>query len=245
MATSTPSPTTAPTTTTATTTYTATTITSDTTATADADALYRLGRWNFEESTGSVAADSSGDNFTGTLVGAPRHTLKSKVGLRALSFDATLFQYVAVTPLPLPSQFSVLAWLDTTAHLDVMSVFAVQAPTFSWEFMLVKGAPAVTWTNGNVVLTVSSNMSAEIVNDGMWHNVALVVDRVSIAMYIDGALEVSAPFSFPTATVPADCFIASSGSTSFFDGVLDDVRVYGGALTASEIVALVCTFNLC
>lgn len=88
--------------------------------------------------------------------------------------------------------------------------------------------------NGNITL-----------NDGNWHHIAVTYDN-SLAtnkykLYVDGSLDVEGNISTPTNTVALTNMIigrrinASFGG--FFNGTIDEVRVWDKALTPAEIQA--------
>src|SRR5206468_351617 len=72
-----------------------------------------IGSWSFDEGTGTLAADSSGSGFNGTLVGGPSWIV-GRVG-QALSFDG-VDDYVDVAGAPALGAFplTVAAWLRTS-----------------------------------------------------------------------------------------------------------------------------------
>jgi len=83
------------------------------------------------------------------------------------------------------------------------------------------------------------------INDGEWHHVAGVYDGAEYTLYIDGILDGSAvPATGPIAQTTSHkftigAFERSSSVSKFYDGYIDDVRVYDQALDASAILTLV------
>ena len=76
---------------------------------------------------------------------------------------------------------------------------------------------------------------------GSWHHVAGTYDGSVLAIYVDGQLAAQQSASGPIAITTDPLNIASkpSGNTfTRFNGNLDDVRIYGRALTKSEIARL-------
>ena len=86
-------------------------------------------------------------------------------------------------------------------------------------------------------------MSESVITDGQWHHVGLVYDYIGLCryLYVDGAM-----------VAQDDSFVGGGGSegglyigageslvpSSFFSGLIDDVRIYNNVLTADEIEAL-------
>ena len=77
------------------------------------------------------------------------------------------------------------------------------------------------------------------VNDGTWHFVAMTFDGAYVRLYIDGALQ--GTFYGPSLGFLSfeDLYIGERGNNgNFFNGSIDDVRIYNRALSSSEITAL-------
>ncbi|MBC3758159.1 LamG domain-containing protein [Hyunsoonleella sp. SJ7] len=83
--------------------------------------------------------------------------------------------------------------------------------------------------------------SKEAVNDGKWHNAVLLRDGGRLSFYLDGQLEaeetISAGIDFSTTL---DLYIGRTVycSGNYFEGDIDDFRIYGKALSQNEIQIL-------
>ena len=85
-------------------------------------------------------------------------------------------------------------------------------------------------------------VSGTVVTDDQWHHVGFVYDLDSLhrRLYVDGAQV--AEDATVVSGMPSDdgLYIGVSkdlDATSFFSGMIDDVRIYDVALTAEEIAA--------
>lgn len=76
-------------------------------------------------------------------------------------------------------------------------------------------------------------------NDG-WHHLACTYDGAAAKIYIDGQLDVETPMTrTPAAFSDAVLQIGySDNGKDFFNGAIDDLRIYNRALSASEIMQL-------
>jgi len=83
-------------------------------------------------------------------------------------------------------------------------------------------------------------LAIESVKDGRWHFVAGVYDGSFMKFYFDGKEIASVAVSGPIDTAGSSpAYIGSwKGESEFFTGGIDDVRIYGHALTADEIKAM-------
>ena len=86
-----------------------------------------------------------------------------------------------------------------------------------------------------------ANADVSVITDGNWHLATATYDGSDITIYFDGA-EIGR-FAHPGTLDKggtADAYVGSSNSAGeFFEGGMDDVRVYDRALSAAEIKALV------
>lgn len=74
-------------------------------------------------------------------------------------------------------------------------------------------------------------------NDGAWHHYALAASsHTTVAAYVDGVLNATYTGSWPTTTTTNFTrFGCKDDLTQYLNGSLDDVRVWGRALTATEV----------
>jgi hypothetical protein len=185
-----------------------------------------VAHWAFDETEGEVAADSAGEN-DGMAVGNPVwQPAGGKVG-GALAFDGVDDCVVALGGVALEGRpFSVIAWVNGSAA--------------GGAIVSVQGGARWLYTNpldGSLMTDLGKSSGAGkplfsdvIVTDGQWHRVALVWDGADRILHVDGkevAREPLAELSFSEAKL----FIgtASMQAGSFWQGLLDDVRIYNRA----------------
>jgi acid phosphatase type 7 len=91
------------------------------------------------------------------------------------------------------------------------------------------------WKGGAMTeLTTGSNL----VRAGSWSHVVATVDGSTMTVYVDGLARASRSFVGPTdSSTSALYFGASSGSYDWLAGTIDEVAVYGAALTATRVRA--------
>ena len=88
-----------------------------------------------------------------------------------------------------------------------------------------------------------------VINDGVFHHVALVLDRANAEarLYVDGVVDAATPFTIgtindsngPNTPVVIGAYMDFFGRTSgLFNGVIDEAAIYNRALSASEISAV-------
>lgn len=204
-----------------------------------------VGWWKFDETEGSTAADSSGNNHTGTLMGNPQwQSISGKFG-GALHFDGD-GDYVRIGN---ESDF------DTTSQITVAAWIKVNKFDKDWQAIVAKGDSA--WRlqrdrNTNSLefacsgLKVPGTQYGDIhgkvdINDGQWHHATGVFDGAKIYLYIDGKLDVSsnAPGSINVNDEPVYIGENSEQVGRFWNGFIDDVRIYNYAFSEGDILALV------
>ena len=144
--------------------------------------------------------------------------------------------YVAINGMNYSSvqtEVTVEAWVRTTnAGSQVIASFD-EAEYWS----LTMNAGQVVWSvatdAGNLSLTGGST-----INDGGWHHVAAVYSGGIATIYIDGTADGSTGLgtSFGSGANRSG-FVGSDGLTDFFDGSVDEVRIWRVERTATEIAA--------
>jgi hypothetical protein len=195
--------------------------------------------YGFEEDAGAVIFDASGFGHSGTISGATR-TLSGRFG-RALRFDGIndLVTVADSTLLDLSAAMTLEAWILPG---DVRQ---------NWRPVLVKERPGgytyamFASSNGNVPSgaietatgTTQTRGPSRLIT-GTWTHLAVTYDGVLLRLYVNG-LQMSA-------RAVSGNILTSSGALriggdlaggEYFEGFIDEVRIYNKALTAGEIQA--------
>jgi hypothetical protein len=199
------------------------------------------GYWNFDENSGTTAADSSGNVFDGILNGAAWTTGKTNSGL---SFDG-VNDYVRVAPRPglvMSDALTIAAWIfPTGAGSDGTLGGTIINKEGEYElFRLPNGS--IRWVLANTDpgwALVSTSGSAPL---NQWTHVALVYSNGTAKTYINGSVVDTRSASGVITDVHPDQNEFRIGGRQamnhFFQGTIDEVRVYRIPLRDSDIAAL-------
>jgi hypothetical protein len=207
-----------------------------------------VGHWNFDDGSGSHAADASGNNNTGAFVGSPVWT--SGIAAGALQFDGA--SYVSVPSSPSlsisGSQISFGAWYYHTTTTDGF-LLGKMVSDYTFSLGVDRGAQqfvAYVKTGGqlSIVRLPASTPGGLTAYNNTWVHLFITYDGAAIRMYINGALAGSQSAA-GNVTSNNDPFAIGArggdGSWTRFNGRIDDVRVYNRALSAQEVSALYTT----
>lgn len=183
-----------------------------------------LAAYGFDEGTGATIPDRSGHGPALTRHGATWVPAGRHGG--AMVFDGVRNRATGPA-LPLPAAFTLMAWVRNTTTLPyetIVSVGTARALKLAFED-LVFTTPA-----GDLRLGPAGGPD-------VWHHVAVTADGTSVRGFVDGA-PVGPPR--PLALEPVTGVVQLGAwplgaSADFFGGALDDVRLYGRALSAEEI----------
>ena len=205
-----------------------------------------VGYWKFDEASGLTAIDSSPTGNHGTLQGGVTR-VAGKINA-ALGFDG-LTGYVGVGAdlnQWLGGTASLSAWIKTTQigkgdFFRSPGITGVESAgdnnDIFWGWLDATGRIALQAGNGD------SARSLNPINDGQWHHVGLTRDANTgqVKVYVDGALNATAtsePGIKTTKFFSLGRIEVTGGSANFFQGQLDEVRIYNYVLSASDIQAL-------
>jgi len=202
----------------------------------------------FDEVSGATATDSSPSGRNGTITGALR--VPGKVG-NALSFDGiddwvTVIDGAAGTPLDLTTGLTVEAWVNPAAMSGWETVVLKEAGTnlMSYGLYAHDGAPrpgGVAAPAGYVrvagVDQAVRGISPLALNT--WTHVATTYDGTTQRIYVNGTLVASRAQSGAIAVGNQPLRIGGNASFAgeFFQGLIDEVRVYNRARTEQQIQA--------
>jgi hypothetical protein len=197
----------------------------------------------FDESSGTTAADTSGNGRNATLVSGPTFAA-GKLG-NALGFVKASSQY-ATLPAELVSSltdFTISTWVNPTTLDTWARVFDFGTGTTNYLFLsTTKGAgkPRVAFkVNGAAEQGVDSSVA---LTAGAWSHVAVTLSGNTMTLYVNGAVAgtntnvTARPSQLGSTTL--NYLGKSQFNDPYLNGALDDFRIYNRALSASEIGVL-------
>jgi hypothetical protein len=201
-----------------------------------------VGWWNFDEGPGPTAADASGNKNNGALMGGVQWVAQETGG--ALEFDGST-GYIQIPfseslRVLNASSFTLTAWFRADAipseNKEVFQQGDTNGTGRTWLYINNTGL-IQTYLGGSATPS-GVNVTAET-----WFHAALVITEAgsadAIQIYINGK---------PVGTAVQKGMESSDGPyfigchknlTNFWDGLIDDVRLYNRALSAEEIRAMV------
>jgi len=227
-----------------------------------------IGRWTFNEASGSATTDAY-NGKTGTLADETPTPAAlptwvagdNATGGTALHFDGAGSKVTldAATTAPLMGTGSLSFWIKTTQTGD--------SNTSGWNSPAViaseqnGGGNDIQWGVINAagqigfgIGNVAGVYSATAINDNAWHQVAITRDATShlVNVFVDGVLSASgspndaaftAALNRLTNIGSVNNFANDAGGTDqtdyrFLNADLDDLRIYNHVLTADQVAAI-------
>lgn len=192
--------------------------------------------YSFDAGSGTTAVDSSGNGNAGTLSGAA-WSQGGRYG-SALSFDGSN-DWVSVpdsASLDLSGAMTLAAWVRPIRLGGWRTVLVKERASgivYSLYADQAGGRPAGQVVVGGGEQTADGSAPVAI---GVWTHLAATYDGSTVRLYVGGTLAAStaAPGSMAASSGPLR--IGGNGIWSeWFDGLIDEVRVYDRALSAAEI----------
>jgi hypothetical protein len=205
-----------------------------------------VGWWKFDEGSGAVAYDSSGNGNDGNLTNGPTWTT-GKIG-GALSFDG--YNDRVKLPHNMINSFidiTVSFWfLENQNNNDHHHFFSAASLTTDNRFLLG------LQSNGKFNYNDTENGSTKILFQysetfTTWSNIVLIRSVLGAELFINGTLKAEANFTNTNLAIPQnglwlggdqDSVGGGWSSSQQLNGLLDDVRIYNRALSAEEVQAL-------
>lgn len=210
-------------------------------------ALGLIGYWKMDETTGTTAADSSGNNHNGTasVTGSP-FTAVGKFR-NAGSFNGSNV-YINTGPgqvLPankaLPFTFS--AWVKPAVGGKNTWRTIIGTDTSLAEIALSNDNWPVFGQNGGSPWVVNTSFT---VTSDSWYHIVGVFNGTKASLYVDGELKAGpADYSFTNNHGVSLMGRYSITGGEWMNGLVDDARIYNRALSAGEVGLLYNSGNGC
>ena len=210
--------------------------------------------WNFDESSGSTADDSSGQRNDGTLYdfnttntdgNTPPQWVDGKFD-KALSFDG-VDDYVLVKDsdsLDITDEITIEAWVYWKGGSGWRSIISKPDANTQWSEHYI-----LTLENGNYLNFITTNSTGEnrlkyfvAFPQNTWTYVVGIFNGTNKFIYINGDKVAQNSWGGPLTTSDSYLLIGadrnwqeSEDITQFFNGTIDEVRIYSRALSEQEI----------
>jgi alpha-mannosidase len=195
----------------------------------------------FNEGSGTVTVDASGNGSTGTLTNGAAWTTAGKYS-NALNFDG-IDDYVVVSNgagLDLGSTGTIEAWVKLNAINRWNSVIAKGGTNNDWAHnyaLEVNNANRFVCILGNGSAFITA-LSTTLATTGQFYHVACVWNGTTLQVYVNGSSQASTAQNITPAAVPAPLYIGQfGGNTDRLSGTIDEVRIYSKALSSAEITS--------
>ncbi|MCH7919680.1 MAG: LamG domain-containing protein, partial [Planctomycetes bacterium] len=204
-----------------------------------------VAHWEFNEGSGSVAHDTSGNGHDGTINGTPQWVPGKIRG--ALEFDGSNYVDIASGVTSLSDSFTITAWIKTSRiGMCIVSKSDSNTSWASQEKQFYVADPALEGqSNGGAELVGWGcdwvrNDDTVPVSDGTWHHVCVTWDAASGEglIYVDGENHTGNETYSGCPDNPNDTIrigFSPGEHSANFVGLIDDVRIYNHALTQEEI----------
>jgi hypothetical protein len=199
-----------------------------------------VGAWGFNETTGTTVADKSGKVNTGTVSGATRTTAGRFGG--ALSFDG-VNDYVSVpdsASLDLAKGMTIEAWVyPTSLNAWRTAIFkenrAAGHQSYSLYASTGSAKPAAEVATGSAYTTLTGSQT---IAANAWTHIAATYDGATLRTYKNGVLIGSKALtgSLVNTSDPLK-FGGNAVWSEWFQGRIDEVRVYSSARSAAQVTS--------
>jgi hypothetical protein len=206
-----------------------------------------VGHWKLDEGSGTIVYDSSRNENHGTLHGPTWRPSDGQIG-GALEFDG-INDYVEIpddSSFDITNEITVTAWINPVDVADWRTIISKYAHTPAWRkdlYWFLNGG------NIGVSLAGPSGIGGDDwipnvpIESGTWTHVALSYDGIVMKMYKNGV-------NLATNSISGNLLLGDSASNEsfyigqntewgeYFDGLIDDVRVYDRTLTPGQVQGL-------
>jgi hypothetical protein len=208
-----------------------------------------VGHWKFDETTGTIAADSSGNYNVGILGGSASfdtHSTSDRFSNPAGAINLNGTYYIncghdfTVDPT---NGLTLAAWVKPNGtQVSWATVIDKEhltgGPAGDGYTLMVNGTKVASWMANGPNFTGAYTDQTVNIADGNWHFIAATQNGSGIQTYVDGVSDGSfvAMSPAPTSSQPDDLAIGAAILFGrYFNGAIDEVAIWDSALNAAGI----------
>jgi hypothetical protein len=199
-----------------------------------------IGYWPLDATSGTVVTDASGNGNNGTVNGATWNAGGRVNG--CLSFNGANNSVQIANPLG--NDFSIAFWAKTTQTAGTGQWYN-GAGLVDGDALLVQNDFGTALVGGKFAVGIGNPdttfLSTTLINDGAWHQCVATRQEATgiVNVYVDGSLQTTGTANRNTLNASANLLfgaIASGGG--FFNGNLDEIKIFNRTLSSNEVAAL-------
>ena len=191
--------------------------------------------------------DSSGNSLHGRLAGdAQVYADPDRGNVLRLDGEGDWVDCGADARFDITDEITISAWIKVGKFDKVWQAIITKGDS-TWRLLRNESTDALAFACSGVNTPETGDYGTVYgrvnVNDGRWHHVAGVYDGRRLTLYVDGALDASAPaLAFTRINTSTDRVgIGMNAGTQpprEWNGLIDDLRIYSYALPPEDIKAI-------
>ena len=215
-----------------------------------------VGYWPFDDASGTTAKDSSGNGNNGTLLGDATWGIGYLFGCLSLDGQSGYVQVPSTPNLEqVTNAVTICAWVKFATNITytagvmqdvarkVISLTANPPPYSAYDLVVQDFGGGTFKARMGVTRSTDSTRGTSNWGNahpyGPWYHLAGVYDGSTVQIYVNGVLESSLSFSGPILQTSQPLCIGRYGAVGeALNGLIDDLRLYNRALSATEIQTL-------
>jgi hypothetical protein len=205
-----------------------------------------VGYWKMEEATNTTRADSSGNN--NTLTESTGDDIDQATGKFGYGGDfensSSEQEYLYITDanqtgLDITGDISLCTWIKPET-VTTATLIGKNWNNYTYDLSLN--------SDGSLEMDISNNDGSSrsefasatgVITAGSWFHVCATYDHHEVRIYINGKISgTPGAYSLGIYDDPTSNFYVGGGWGGYFDGVIDEARVYNRALSSTEVSEL-------
>jgi len=197
---------------------------------SDYKAVFHFNESSYSPGTTDAIKDGTGAN-NGTLTSSSNNLTTGKIG-GAYSFNGSSQKIETSNTFTLTEDFTLSAWINTSGGSD-QKIVTNQTGGNGFKMGLYNNNLETELANPGFYLSrFHGSGSASTLSNSTWYYVQNVLEGTSLKTYVNGVLEKTLSVQATTSGSILRIGVDFGGSSNYFNGIIDEVRILGKAHSA-------------